>query len=36
MSSRDPLEQMPPLGTAAVDREALALVARWIEGLQNR
>jgi hypothetical protein len=33
MSSRDPLEQMPPLGTSAVDREALALVARWIEGL---
>ncbi len=35
MSSRDPLEQMPPLGTSAVDREALALVARWIEGLPH-
>lgn len=33
MSSRDPLEQMPPLGTSAVDRDALALVARWIESL---
>jgi len=35
MSSRDPLQQMPPLGTAAVDTEALALVARWIEGFPN-
>jgi hypothetical protein len=33
MSSRDPIERMPPLGTSAVDREAVALVARWIESL---
>jgi hypothetical protein len=33
MSSRDPLEQMPPLGTSAVDRDAVALLGRWIEGL---
>jgi hypothetical protein len=31
MGSRDPLQRMPPLGTAAVDTEALMLVARWIE-----
>jgi mono/diheme cytochrome c family protein len=30
MASRDPLAQMPPLGTHAVDEEALALVAAWI------
>jgi hypothetical protein len=35
MSSRDPLQQMPPLGSAAVDTEALTLVARWIEGFPN-
>jgi hypothetical protein len=35
MGSRDPLQQMPPLGTAAVDTEALALVARWIEGFPD-
>ncbi|SDF12025.1 hypothetical protein [Limimaricola pyoseonensis] len=28
--SRDRLLQMPPLGTALVDEEALALLARWI------
>jgi hypothetical protein len=33
MRSRNPLEQMPPLGTAAVDDEAVALLARWIDGL---
>lgn len=33
MSSRDPLQQMPPLGTTAVDAEAVALLARWIESL---
>ncbi len=33
MNSRDPLQQMPPLGTSAVDAEAVALMARWIEGL---
>jgi mono/diheme cytochrome c family protein len=33
MRSRDPLQQMPPLGTQAVDAEALALIGRWIEDL---
>jgi len=33
MKSRDPLQQMPPLGTSAVDAEAVALLGRWIEGL---
>jgi hypothetical protein len=33
MGSRDPLQQMPPLGTQAVDAEALSLIARWIETL---
>jgi len=33
MNSRDPLQQMPPLGTAVADVEALALIARWIDGL---
>lgn len=31
MGSRRPSSQMPPLGTAVVDREALALVRAWIE-----
>lgn len=34
MARRDPISQMPPLGTKVVDREAVALVERWIrEGL---
>jgi hypothetical protein len=33
MGSRDPLQQMPPLGSQAVDAEALSLLARWIETL---
>lgn len=33
MRTRDPLQQMPPLGTARVDAEALALVERWIAEL---
>jgi hypothetical protein len=33
MSSRDPLQQMPPLGTNAIDAEALRLIGRWIESL---
>jgi hypothetical protein len=36
MNSRDPLQQMPPLGTQAVDTEALSLLARWIETLSDR
>ena len=30
MSRRDPISQMPPLGAKVVDREAVALVERWI------
>jgi hypothetical protein len=33
MASRDPLQQMPPLGTTAIDAEALRLIGRWIESL---
>jgi hypothetical protein len=31
MRSRDPRVQMPPLGSAVVDSEALALIERWID-----
>ncbi len=31
MRSRDPRVQMPPLGTAIPDHEALALIERWID-----
>ncbi len=30
MSRRDPISAMPPLGSQVVDREAVALVERWI------
>jgi len=33
MRSREPLQQMPPLGTSEVDFEAMSLIARWIESL---
>jgi hypothetical protein len=33
MSSRDPLQRMPPLGTVEVDADAMSLIARWIESL---
>jgi hypothetical protein len=33
MRSRDPLQQMPPLGSAVADDAALALIARWIDQL---
>jgi hypothetical protein len=33
MFSREPLQQMPPLGTSVVDAEAMSLISRWIEGL---
>jgi hypothetical protein len=33
MQSRDPLQQMPPLGTSEVDIEAMTLIGRWIESL---
>ena len=35
MRSRDPTQQMPPLGSTVVDTEAMALIARWIESLPN-
>jgi hypothetical protein len=31
MSTRDPYRQMPPLGTKIVDKEAVALITRWIQ-----
>ncbi len=34
MGSRDPLTQMPPLGTRLVDDPALALVEQWIRDLR--
>jgi hypothetical protein len=33
MRSREPLQQMPPLGTSVVDLEAMSLIGRWIESL---
>jgi hypothetical protein len=36
MRSRRPSSQMPPLGTALPDREALDLVSAWIEDLSRR
>jgi hypothetical protein len=30
ISSRSPALQMPPLGTALTDKEAIALIERWI------
>ena len=30
MRSRDPLTQMPPLGTQIIDTEALNLIQSWI------
>jgi mono/diheme cytochrome c family protein len=30
MRSRNPLSQMPPIGTTVIDTEALALIERWI------
>ena len=35
MRSREPTQQMPPLGSTVVDAEAMALIARWIESLPN-
>jgi hypothetical protein len=35
MRSRDPLHQMPPLGTALPDGDALALLAQWVESLDK-
>ena len=33
MGSRDPVQQMPPIGTRVVDRDGLELVSRWIHEL---
>ena len=33
MQSREPREQMPPLGTSEVDVEAMSLIGQWIESL---
>ena len=30
MRSRNPMTQMPPLGTDIIDSEGLALIERWI------
>ncbi|HET9862549.1 MAG TPA: hypothetical protein VFP37_03840 [Steroidobacteraceae bacterium] len=35
MRSRSPIEQMPPLGSTAVDADAITLLARWIDGLES-
>lgn len=35
MRSRDPLQQMPPLGTTVIDADAMRLIGRWIESLPN-
>jgi hypothetical protein len=35
MGSRDPLQQMPPLGTSLVDAEAMALLGEWIASLPS-
>ena len=36
MGARDAMDQMPPLGTERPDRDALALVERWIHSLADR
>jgi hypothetical protein len=36
MRSRRPSSQMPPLGTAVADRDAVDLVSAWIDGLGRR
>ncbi|MEJ7929816.1 c-type cytochrome domain-containing protein [Ramlibacter sp. AN1015] len=36
MQSRDPLRQMPPLGTQVTDAQALALLSAWINDLSPR
>lgn len=34
-TSRRPSSQMPPIGTVVADRDALALIAQWIDGLDD-
>ena len=35
MRSRSPASQMPPMGTAVQDREAIQLLTRWLESQQT-
>src|SRR5690606_33395924 len=35
MKTRDPRQQMPPIGTVMPDVEALASIAAWVDGLPN-
>lgn len=35
MDSREPLDQMPPIGTEAVDPEGLRVLSAWIESLDE-
>ena len=35
MASRSPATQMPPLGTVIADSTAVALMARWIDGMEG-
>ncbi|HEX8029962.1 MAG TPA: c-type cytochrome domain-containing protein, partial [Vicinamibacterales bacterium] len=32
VKSRRPLSQMPPIGTVAIDRQAVDLLTAWVEG----
>ena len=34
MGTRDPLAQMPPLGTVRVDEDAVAVIRAWIAGME--
>lgn len=36
MGSRNPIEQMPPLGTQLIDDEGMALITRWIQELPTQ
>jgi hypothetical protein len=36
MKQRDPIVQMPPLGTEVVDTEGVALIEAWLAQLQGR
>jgi len=35
MATRNPVRQMPPLGTKVVDQEGLDLIRRWISGIER-
>lgn len=36
MSTRNPIQQMPPLGTNVVDEEAIRVIQAWLEELKER